>query len=395
MIDPLLRGPIIGTMLVCGALSAVGVLTFVRRKTLVGEVVSHAAYPGVILGILLLGAPLGAILGASIAALLALWCVERLRLSQDSALALVLALFFGIGLLLASHAQFIQPQAFRTIQTYLYGQAPSMTDRHIITYAGLALTILTALLLCYKELLFWSFDPTQARLMGRGRGIEALFLGLLILSVMTSLKAVGLILASSMLVAPAVAARQITNRLDRMLIWATAIGMLSGLVGLCLSLFKLPSGPMVALVAVSIALLALFSKLLLRLWRMAGFRHQCFEENILKAIWRSGNMTFDELHARLGGNRLQLRFELWRLRRQGWCTRQIALTPDGAHKAARIVRLHRLWEAYLVNSLGICVQRVHPSAEEVEHILTPEVEARLVQLLRDPMVDPHQQPIPR
>ena len=63
-------------------------------------------------------------------------------------------------------------------------------------------------------------------------------------------------------------------------------------------------------------------------------------------------------------------------------------------KGARIVRLHRLWEVYLVNSLGLKVERVHKSAEEMEHILTPELERKLTELLDNPKQDPHDQPIP-
>ena len=71
-----------------------------------------------------------------------------------------------------------------------------------------------------------------------------------------------------------------------------------------------------------------------------------------------------------------------------------ALPISGFHRASYIVRLHRLWEVYLVEHLGFGAERVHRSAEEMEHILTPEVEKELTRLLDDPEVDPHQQPIP-
>jgi len=405
LIDPLLRGPTWGTILVCGALAAVGVLAYVRRTTQVGELISHAAYPGVVVGLLLTGSPAGAIAGAALSALIALGCMGRLTrrgLSPDNALALVLALFFGAGLLLASRAQFLDPRLFRQVQTYLYGQAPSMTDQHILLYAALALTVLLAIAICFKELQLWSFDPTQARLNGLGsRPLELMFIGLLTLSVLASLKAVGIVLATAMLVAPAVAARQFNNRLDRMLLWGALIGMVSGWLGLYCSLYGLPAGPMVALISVAIALASLLvaprNGLLVRLGRMARFRRQCIDENILKAIWRAGDgmTTLAQLHNCVGGRLLSLRWALLRLRRHGWLTARIGLTLDGAQRAAVIVRRHRLWEAYLVTSLGVGIERVHPSAEEMEHILTPEVEAQLVQLLRDPRHDPHNQPIPQ
>ena len=70
------------------------------------------------------------------------------------------------------------------------------------------------------------------------------------------------------------------------------------------------------------------------------------------------------------------------------------LTPFGIKRGGQIVRLHRLWEVYLVNALGLGVERVHKSAEEMEHILTPEIERKLTELLDDPKQDPHLQPIP-
>jgi manganese/zinc/iron transport system permease protein len=72
----------------------------------------------------------------------------------------------------------------------------------------------------------------------------------------------------------------------------------------------------------------------------------------------------------------------------------LQLTESGEREGARIVRLHRLWELYLVDVLGMGVERVHRSAEEIEHILTPELEERLSRILNDPSEDPHHQPIP-
>jgi manganese/zinc/iron transport system permease protein len=398
-LDPLLRGPTWGTLLVCAALAAVGVIASVRRRTQVGELISHAAYPGVVLGLLISANLLGAMVGAGLMALLALLALERLSRSSlypDSALALLLALFFGGGILLASRVQFVQPNAVRQLTSYLFGQAPSMTDSHILLYAILAVGVLTALIVCFKELQLWSFDQTQARLSGLGgRWVELLFTGLLLVSVLASLKAVGVVLASAMLVAPAVAARQLTDQLNRMLVWAALIGALCGWLGLYASLWGLPSGPLVALMAVLVAMGTLLRGLLLRHWRRGRFQRQCMADNILKAIWRTHPENLQQLQGRVGGGLLTLRIATWRLRRQGWIGADLSLSDDGAQRATRIVRLHRLWEAYLVNSVGMDVEQVHPSAEEMEHILTPEVEATLVQLLRDPLHDPHNQPIPR
>ena len=89
-------------------------------------------------------------------------------------------------------------------------------------------------------------------------------------------------------------------------------------------------------------------------------------------------------------------FELRVLIYQGWIEKKkglYLLNEDGRQKAAHIVRLHRLWEAYLVQ-MGHSKEKVHASAEEMEHVLTPEIERQLMEFLGDPKEDPHQQPIP-
>jgi manganese/zinc/iron transport system permease protein len=85
------------------------------------------------------------------------------------------------------------------------------------------------------------------------------------------------------------------------------------------------------------------------------------------------------------------------LRFRGWIERReqgYELTEIGRKKAERVIRLHRLWEVYLVDYMGQSVEKVHRNAEELEHLFTPEFERELTALLKDPKKDPHHQPIP-
>jgi manganese/zinc/iron transport system permease protein len=130
--------------------------------------------------------------------------------------------------------------------------------------------------------------------------------------------------------------------------------------------------------------------------RVLRFRQKCFEENVLKGMWKKGRVSFSSLKESHYLTSMILCFLLWKMEREGWIVREeklFALTLDGKKRAARIVRLHRLWEAYLAD-LGWPGERVHRTAEEMEHILTPELEERLSFLLSDPKLDPHSQPIP-
>jgi manganese/zinc/iron transport system permease protein len=138
--------------------------------------------------------------------------------------------------------------------------------------------------------------------------------------------------------------------------------------------------------------------LFFRYWRMRKFKSRCLQENILKQLWKKEEKgsVFSEIALRVRASRLSLMISLWKLSREGWVkkkAKQFFLTPDGQKRSAHIVRLHRLWEVYLV-FLGHQKEKVHSSAEEMEHVITPELEAQLTALLHNPQRDPHEQPIP-
>lgn len=433
--DPILRAPTIGCMLMCLGASLVGVIVFLRKQSLIGEVLSHAAYPGVILGTLFAGLffiqtfeelklALFALTGAFVTSLLGLWLINVLedyyKVPSDAALCFVLSTFFGIGLTIASQIQFSFTGLYKQVLTYLYGQAATMTDSYIIIYGLLALAISFVVLLLYKEIQVITFDKHYAKSLGINIRWFNIFIYILVtLAVIIGIRSVGVVLMSAMLIAPAAAARQFTHRLSIMFLLAGFFGLLSGFLGVYFSVnitdhfminypasrLIIPTGPMIVLVASSICIGALLFApergLMIRLVRIAAFRYRCIGENILKAIWRidpESSLDLDQLVRYQACSKRYLKFILWRLCRQGWLNKgekgRYFLTTEGKYKAARIVRLHRLWEVYLVEYLGIGVERVHKNAEEMEHILTPEVERELTQLLNNPKRDPHHQPIP-
>lgn len=434
--DAVLRAPTIGSMLMCLAAALIGVIVFLRKQSLVGEALSHAAYPGVVTGVILAGV-LGLtesdfsmisfliMVAAFVSALLGLWSIEwlmkTLRVRSDSALCFVLSVFFGVGITLASHVQFAYSSFFRQIQAYLYGQAATMTDVHIFIYGGLSLCIIITTVFFYKELQAITFDRQYASSLGIPvNKIDRLVFVLIALAIVVGIRSVGVVLMSAMLVAPAAAARQFTNRLSVLFVLASLFGLLSGYFGNYFSVelnqilaekypgdrLIIPTGPMIVITASTICLLALMFApergWLLRLFRIGRFRYKCICENLLKAIWRlspQGPVGFYQIEKYQSLSPLYLRFLLWRLVRNGWLEKiggdAYQLTKEGSVWAAKIVRLHRLWEVYLANYVGLRAERVHRNAEEMEHIITPELEAELTLLLKDPQQDPHHQPIPK
>lgn len=422
----------------CLTASLVGVIVFLRKQSLLGESLSHAAYPGVVIGVMIAGvlglndndqsliAFLIMILGF-FSAIFGLWCIHwlsrKMKIKTDSALCFILSSFFGVGLMFASQVQFTYSSLYRQIQAYLYGQAATMTDVHIYIYGFFSILIIAVICLFYKELQVLTFDRDYAKCIGvKIKPLDTLIFILIALAVVIGIRSVGVVLMSAMLIAPPVAARQFTNKLYFVFIIAALFGMISGFLGNYLSVelnvvlanlypgerLILPTGPMIVMVASFICLMSLcFAPergWLLRLFRIGRFRYKCISENLLKVIWRfcqsngDAGISFENIEKYQSLSPLYLRYLLFRLCRNGWLEKKAGyyrLTNDGKLRAENIIRLHRLWEVYLVNYLGIGAERVHRNAEEMEHILTPEIERELTLLLKDPKQDPHHQPIPQ
>lgn len=433
--DSVLRAPTIASMLMCLTSALMGVVVFLRKQSLVGESLSHASYPGVILGLMAAAAlnPEGAeswelsiliLCGAFSTALLGLWTIHwmqhSLKVSTDASLCFVLSSFFGVGLALASRLQFTHTAFYKQVSVYLFGQAATMTDIHIVIYAALALFCMGFISLFFKEIQVMTLDRMYAMSLGIPvKKIEAATFVLVVLAVVIGIRSVGVVLMSGMLIAPAATARQFTPRLSRVFILAAVFGLLSGFLGNYFSFMfgdilkknaphlrlALPTGPMIITVATIFCFFSLcFAPergWLVRLWRMFSFRYHCISENLLKILWRKGAhhpMTWKEIRDAEDISPLLTYAACAQLLRQGWIGKNekgYHLTTDGTHRAARIVRLHRLWEVYLANYLGVGVERVHRSAEEMEHIITAPLEEELTKLLNDPTQDPHHQPIPK
>jgi len=425
--DPVLRGPTWGTLLMCISSSLMGVVLFFKKRILLGESLSHATYPGVVAGVSFFAfffpaheewtfvAVLG---GAFISSLLGLkaieWMEQKGKVRSDAALCFVLAVFFGIGTVGASAMQLAIPVWYQQVQILLFGQAATMSDSHIILYAVLSSAVVLFITCSFRPLQALLFDRDFAK----SAGIPVLFLEkmvfwLLLFSIVLGIRSVGVVLMSGMVIAPVIAARQFTHQLRMVFFLSACFGALSGLLGNILSVIgssyfsfqetlTLPTGPMIILVSASFALFSLLFAphrgWIFRLSRMVFFRLRCLQENILKALWRNGSLSFLDLRKAHAISSFSFRLALFGLSQEGWIEKKgglFSLTKDGIQKAESVVRLHRLWELYLARALGFEGDRIHRNAEEMEHILTPELERQLTVLLANPTADPHNQPIPQ
>jgi manganese/zinc/iron transport system permease protein len=282
--------------LVAGALGCFAVL---RRQSLLGDTVSHAALPGIVLAFLLTGArtPLVLVLGAAVAgwvaSLVVLVIVRTTRIKTDTALGLVLAVFFGGGLVLLSITQRTAGAAQAGLETFLFGQAAALVGDDLRTMATLGGLVLLALALLWKEFKLLSFDPGFAGAAGLPvRVLDVALTTLLVIAIVIGLQTVGVVLMSAMIVAPAAAARQWTDRLGRLVLLAGGFGAAAGLTGALLSSLtaRVPTGPtivlvMTGLVVVSLLLAPRRGVLVSRL-RQARQRRRTRSDTVLADLYR-------------------------------------------------------------------------------------------------------------
>lgn len=267
--------PAAGTAALGLTAGAVGAFAVLRRESLQGDAVAHAALPGVACAFLLGGrGPLALVLGGAAAGWLAMLVVRliagRSRVPFDSALAGVLAVFFGTGLVLFTYIQRnVTGAALTPLERYLFGQAAFLREADLWVIGGFAAGAVLTLAALWQPLKVVSFDPAFAA--GSGlpvRAVELVLTTLLVGAVTIGLKAVGVVLVTALLIAPGVAARQWSDRLGRVVVLAGLFGALAGAGGTVASHLlsyqfpkagAVPTGPTVVLCAtllVAVSLLA-------------------------------------------------------------------------------------------------------------------------------------------
>jgi manganese/zinc/iron transport system permease protein len=252
----------LGTAALGAVAGALGSFAVLRRQSLLADAVSHAALPGVVIAYLMTSSkdPLTLSLGAAIAGWLgALAVLAIIRLSRvpfDSALALVLSVFFGLGLLLLTSLQKRADARQAGLERFLFGEAATLLAQDVTTIVILGSIVIGVLILGWKEFKLLAFDPGFAAGLGLPVVLlDAVLMLLLVVAIVLGLQAVGVVLMSALVVAPAVAARQWTHRLGWMVILAAIFGATSGVVGTIVgdALSKpgrpVPTGPTTNLVA--------------------------------------------------------------------------------------------------------------------------------------------------
>jgi len=411
------RTVLVGATLLGVVGGVLGCFALLRRQSLLGDALSHAALPGVCLAFLLTGTkdPLPLALGALVAgvagSLIILGIVRWTRIKEDASIGIVLSVFFGLGIVLLTYIQRLPGGNQSGLDRYLFGQAATLMERDLTVMAALAGVVGLTLALFYKELSLVTFDRAFAASLGLPvRALEVTLTVLLVLVVVVGLQTVGVVLIVATLVTPAAAARQWTDRLGVMLLLAGLIGGGSGAAGALASagVAHLPTGPMIVLVASAVLVVSLLFAprrgLVQARLRELRVARRIRRENLLTDLYRLEEdgvydfVSLPHLMGLRGRPARRLAAKARRMAAAGLLERRgdgLRLTEAGRDAAAGVVRKHRLWELYLTHRLELPRDHVHRDAEAMEHALTDADVDRLEEALGYPEEDPHGRPIPR
>ncbi len=411
---------VLGTAVLGMAAGLVGSFTLLRRRALMGDALAHATLPGICiafmsatwlgvdgksLGTLLFGAALSGLLGV-----LAILGIRRYtRLKEDTALGIVLTVFFGAGTALMTLVQQMEAGHAAGLESFIYGKTASMveSDAKLILYCAIGCLATTVLL--FKELKLLCFDDAFAG----SRGylvllLDIVLMGLVVVVTIVGLQSVGLVLIIALMVMPAASARFWTEKMAPMSAWSAVLGAISCFVGAAVSaLFpRLPSGAMIVLVAAGIfgvsMLIGMRRGVLVRALRRRNVNRRNDERHLLQGMFElcetrhSSNVQqklletevdFQDLLEIRSWSRSRLakiiKFQLREdnIRKTGPQT--YTLTSKGSKESLRLVREHRLWEIYLITHADVAPSRVDRDADAIEHVLQPELIAELERALAD------------
>ena len=405
----------IGSGVLCFAAGVVGTFTYLRKRALIGDVISHSVLPGVTIAFMLSGVknPIFFLIGAILSGLISIWVVDyvqaKSKLKPDTILALTLSVFFGIGIVLLTKIQHSGNAAQSGLDNFLFGKAASMSSFDVQLFCLIAIVNIACILIFLRGFSIISFDENYAKGIGFKVSIIKSFLALLtVVTVAIGVQAVGVVLMAALLITPAAGARFLTNSILKMLLISGLFGFLSGWIGVFISYSGtgMPTGPWIVVTLSIFTLCAiLFGKRrgVIARWRLRKRNNiKINNENVLKDIYKladngSKTISIEEIILKEKYKIATLLPILKRLEKLDLIdqVRGLVILNERGNIAAReVIRKHRLWELYLSKYFHLDADHLHDDAEGIEHIITPEIEKHLLKLLEYPEKDPHQSEIP-
>jgi len=342
--------------LVLGLTSGVlGSFAVLRQQSLLGDAVAHATLPGVCLAflltqsknpfILLIGAGTSGWMGTIFVKII----VENTKIKRDAALGITLSVFFGLGLMLLTIAQKLPTATKAGLDKFLFGNAATLLKTDVITMTLLSSVVFCLLLIFWKEFKIIVFDQDFAKSQGlKTHFFDIMLTTLIVTTIVIGLQTVGVVLMSAMLVAPAAAARQWTDRLENMVVIAACFGAISGVSGSITSslVSHLPTGPTIVIYLSFFVLVSLFLApnrgILWDIIRAYRHREKIRTTSMLKNLLLFSEINTDPFHphhiaALKAIGRGAINKTMLELLKKGWAKQfpdhRWALTPQGLAQA--------------------------------------------------------------
>ncbi|HPG22612.1 MAG TPA: metal ABC transporter permease [Amaricoccus sp.] len=338
----------VGAALLGIAAGSAGAFLFLRKRALVSDAVAHATLPGIGIAFIvmvllggdgrnLFGLMVGSAVSAGLGLLLVDWISRRTRLAEDAAIGAVLSVFFGFGIVLLTVIQTMSRGQQAGLESFLLGSTAGMLMQDAVVVAAGGALAVAAVVLLRRPMTLVAFDPDFALASGIPvRRVDLAMMGLVMGVTVIGLKLVGLILIVAMLIIPAVTARFWTDRTDRVVLAAGAIGGIAAYVGAALSASapNLPTGPIIVVVAFAAFLVSLLFApgrgVLASALRRRRFKLRVHRRQGLLAL-AHGEPILDQLTLAV-------------LRREGLIREDGVATEEGRALAAKALRDERRWQ---------------------------------------------------
>lgn len=428
-------------ILIAGAMCAsacalLGNFLILRRMSMMGDAISHAVLPGLVVAFLLADsrAIVPMFVGAAVVGLLTAvfteWVSGLGKVDENASMGVVFTAMFALGLVLI--VQFANDVDL-DVDCVLNG-AIEYTAMDMLNVAGCdiprAVVVLSIVLLLdvavvvvfFKELRISSFDPALATTLGiNARVMHYVLMTLVAVTTVAAFESVGSILVVAMLIVPGATARLLTDRLRPMVVLSVIVGIAGAVLG-NISVVTLPdligvrgvstAGMMAmasGLIFVIVMMVAPRQGVLSQMLRRAALTLQIVREDVMGLMYRldelaraghpdAGHHGQDVIRRSLRLGSVTGWLAYWGLRRRGLIARGeggYRLTASGRDAAREVVRSHRLWETYLAEYLNLPSDHLHDTAAKLEHLSEDHLRDRLSEATQNPTTDPHGRALPK
>lgn len=394
------RVVLMGVTLLGVAAGVVGTFTFLRRRSLLSDALSHATLPGICLAFLLGGAvgfdarslPL-LLTGAAVFGVIGLtsvqWLNRHTRLNEDASIAVVLSAYFGLGVVLLTLVQTLGSGNRAGLESFIMGQTAAMSAGEAIAIAALAFAAILVTVLLFKELMLYSFDPDFAQ--GQGWSVDRLdyvVAGLTVFVTVIGLQSVGLILIVALLIIPPVSARFWTDQLSHLVVISGCIGGLSAFSGAYLSslIGNTPTGALIVCCAGVVFVISMaFAPrrgVIGVLFRRHAIQQKLTQTRQLVALLNLSEEPGAEPGTGPGAVTSAQARAMKALAAKGLVDNQ-RLTATGQREALRVRDNLRLWEEYLYEPTGQLPVNCQWGVDDIHATLPEDSVQRLQQRLSE------------